>query len=383
MNADESELYFEREQSQIKHQVLAKYLERFARIVGKWSKGLIYVDAFSGPWNSVSSDLRDSSFAIALQQLRSARSTVEERYGKKLPITCIFFETNLDAFQQLDAFAKAQTDVEVIAINQPFESAVPELVRLIKSKQPGHFPFVLIDNKGWTGFAMDVIAPLVQIQPCEVLVNFMTGFIQRFIEDERDGLKASFRKLYGDDSYEQRIEGLKGRDREDAIVFAYADRLKQVGKYPFVSTALILQPTRDRTHFHLIYATRDLKGIEVFKNAERKALKLSETVRADAKRRERESVSGQKELFSGTDLPDTQHLATLQVHFENLAANALTALTKNSRDVRYDDLFATALYYPTVQELFFRRWISERGEVIGLAKKQVPKIKQGHVVTFR
>lgn len=75
-------LYYRREQSQIKHEVLKKYLERFAHIVGMWAKGLIYVDAFSGPWNSVDPNLSHSSFAIAVNQLRIARSTVAERFHR-------------------------------------------------------------------------------------------------------------------------------------------------------------------------------------------------------------------------------------------------------------------------------------------------------------
>ncbi len=378
--SEENDLYFQREQSQIKHEVLRKYLQRFARIVGKWAKGLIYVDAFSGPWNSVSGDLSDSSFAIAVEELRSARDTVSQKYGKILPVTCIFLETDANAFRQLDEFAIAQSDIQLIALNQSFESAIPDIIAQIRSKGRSHFPFLLIDPKGWKGFSMAAIAPLIQVSPCEVLVNFMTGHIQRFIEDEREGVKASFRRLFGDDSYERRIEGLEGRAREDAIVFAYAERIGEVGGYPYVSTALVLQPTRDRTHFHLIYATRDLKGIEVFKDAERKALKLSESVRSDAKRRSRQAVTQQMEMFTGNELPDTQHLDSLRQHFEMLADQALSALFKEKNEVPYDVAYATALRFPTVQQSFLRKWIASRGEVLGISPRKVPKIKCGHVV---
>src|SRR5690606_5328966 len=108
---------------------------------------------------------------------------------------CIFLEKDPEAFRQLDAFAKEQTDVEVLALNRGFEEAVPDLVRAIDSQRRGYFPFILIDPTGWKGFSMDVIAPLIRIQPCEVLINFMTSFIHRFIADEREGLEASFRKL--------------------------------------------------------------------------------------------------------------------------------------------------------------------------------------------
>ncbi|HEX9781371.1 MAG TPA: three-Cys-motif partner protein TcmP [Opitutaceae bacterium] len=355
MNPGDDALYFHREQSQIKHVVLERYLEHFAIFVGQWTEGIIYVDGFSGPWNSISSDFRDSSFAIALGQLRSARDAVRKAFNKDLRIKCIFMERNPDALVYLEAYARKQKDVEVTSVNRDFEAAVPDLVRMVKAQQPGYFPLILIDPTGWKGFSMEVIAPLIQIRPCEVLINFMTSFIQRFIRDERAGLETSFRKLLGDDLYKRRIEGLEGLEREDAIVSAYADRIAAVGKFVCVPTTVVLHPTNDRTHFDLIYATRHLKSVEVFENAERKALQLSQTVRADAKRRARESASRQAELFGGADLPERAHLATLQEHYETLAARAVFELIQERGEVPYDDVYAAAMRFPIVQETYLRK----------------------------
>lgn len=382
MSAEEDNLYYEREQTQIKHLVLEKYLARFARIVGRWAGGILYIDGFSGPWNTVSDDFKDSSFAIALAQLRAARDTVKEAFQKDLSIQCVFLEKNPSAFERLSAYASEQRDVQVKALNLPFEEAIPELVRIVEADEEKRFPFILIDPKGWKGFSMDTIAPLIRRAPCEVLVNFMTGHILRFIEDERGGVKASFRRLFGDNSFEEKIEGLEGQAREDAIVTAYADRLAFVGGYPYVSTALILNPTKDRTHYHLIYATRDIKGIEVFKDAERQGIKLAESNRAEAKRRERESSSGQLELLGGQVLPEREHLARLQEHFEALAAVMLAAKGNEAPECDYDDLFAAALRFPMVQKKFLDKWLSQRAEFIGLGSSRKPQIRQKHRVRF-
>ena len=67
-----NEDYAGREQSQVKHYILQHYLERFAHIIGsKWTT-ITYVDCFSGPWESQTKDHSDTSFAIALQELRKA-----------------------------------------------------------------------------------------------------------------------------------------------------------------------------------------------------------------------------------------------------------------------------------------------------------------------
>lgn len=383
MSDEDGDLYLEREQTRIKHHVLEKYLERFARIVGQWTEGILYIDGFSGPWNTVSQDFKDSSFAIALRELRAARDTIRKIRRKDLLIECVFLEKAPTAFEKLKAFAAVQTDAQVTTLNLPFEQAIPELVRIAESRKRTHFPFVLIDPKGWTGFSLEVIAPLIRVRPCEVLVNFMTGHIQRFINGGREDLRTSFRKLFGDDSYETRIEGLDGQEREDAIVATYAKRLAAVGGFPYVSTALVLNPTRDRTYYHLVYATRDIKGLEVFKDAERKALKLSEVVRADAKRRARESTSGQLEMLGGQDLPETEYLARLQAHFEAQATRTLAAMASDRQDWAYDELYAAALRLPVVQEAFLKRWLRDWADFANLGDDRSPKIRCGHRVHFR
>jgi len=73
------ELYEKREQSQVKHYILRKYLERFAHIVASRWSSITYVDCFAGPWNVRSPDFKDSSFAIAIEELRKARDTLPQQ----------------------------------------------------------------------------------------------------------------------------------------------------------------------------------------------------------------------------------------------------------------------------------------------------------------
>ncbi|HEY5792337.1 MAG TPA: three-Cys-motif partner protein TcmP [Chthoniobacterales bacterium] len=384
MSPQDDELYFRREQSQIKHSILDKYLERFARIVGKRWDGILYVDGFSGPWNINGDDFRDSSFDIALRQLRSARDTVRKTFQKDLKIKCIFLEKDAAAFSQLQNYAKQQTDVEVIPLNRDFEQAVPELERMIRKESQGFFPFIFIDPTGWAGFSMKLIAPLIQIRPCEVIINFMTSFIQRFINDERAGIEASFKKLFGDDFYKQEIDGREGLDREDAIVFTYAKRIAEVGGFDHVPITVVLHPTKDKSHFHLVYAMRNIAGLKVFKEAEQHALKLSEQVRADAKRRAREASSGQSELFGGREIPETIYASELLEHYESLARSSVHELIRDKKEVSYNNVYAIGMQFPMVQEKSLRSWITEIADVINLSPmKKVPKLNSEHRIRFR
>ena len=68
--------YEGREQSQAKHLILRLYLQRFAHIIGTWNDAITYVDCFSGPWDVQNANLSDSSFSIALDELRKAKQTL-------------------------------------------------------------------------------------------------------------------------------------------------------------------------------------------------------------------------------------------------------------------------------------------------------------------
>jgi len=91
------ELYAGREQTLVKHFILQKYLERFAHIIGSHWDVLTYVDCFSGPWNARSENFEDSSFTIALKELRNARDTHAKR-GRSLQLRCFFLEKNRAAY---------------------------------------------------------------------------------------------------------------------------------------------------------------------------------------------------------------------------------------------------------------------------------------------
>lgn len=292
----EKELYVGREQSFVKHLILRKYLQRFAFIIGSRYDVITYVDCFSGPWNVQSQELKDSSFSIALEELQAARAQHGIR-GKSVKLRCLFLEENPDAYAKLKQFADNARNAVVETRNCKLKDAIEDIVSFVKKGGARSFPFIFIDPTGWTGFAMDEISPLLQLTPSEVLINFMTGHILRFIESPDEMTQESFVRLFGSDSFRENLKGLTQRDREDAAVEEYSRVVARTGQFPFTSTSIVLHPEFDRTHFHLIYATRNTKGVEVFKEAEKAAMKEMQQVRAEAHKRKHERKMPQAELF--------------------------------------------------------------------------------------
>ena len=59
--------YHGREQTYLKHFFRERYLERVAYNIGSSASQFVYVDGFSGPWQSNNEVFEDTSFVIAVK----------------------------------------------------------------------------------------------------------------------------------------------------------------------------------------------------------------------------------------------------------------------------------------------------------------------------
>lgn len=384
----DEEIYVGREQTLIKHFILQKYLERFAHIVGSWRNVITYVDCFSGPWNVRSDKLEDSSFAVALTELRKARDT-HKKQGRSIQLRCFFLEKDPAAYARLKEFGEGVTDATIETRNATLEESVGRIVEFVKEGGIHSFPFIFIDPTGWTGFAMNTIEPLLRLNPCEVLINFMTGHIRRFLDSPQEPTQESLRQLFGSDAIRQKVQGLTRQDREDVAIEEYSQSVRTVGAFNYICSAVVLHPEIDRTRFHLIYGTRSQKGVQVFKEAEKKAMAVQEEARAEAQKRRREARTHQPSFLSGQELYDPAHYNALRDRYlaksRNLVLNDLRARGR----VPYDDAWALALSQPMAWESDLKEWIQEwqvegKIELAGFKPRQrVPHLGEGNYLVWK
>lgn len=377
--------YEGREQSLVKHFILRKYLERFAHIIFSWKTGITYVDCFSGPWNVRAEDLSDSSFAIAIQELRKARDTwIAKR--PNIRIRCFFLEKDRTAYSQLASFAAQACDAEVHTKNAKLEDSVTDILNFVDRGGAGSFPFFLIDPTGWTGFELDVIEPLLKRTPGEVLVNLMTSFVRRFIKSPDPETQRSFERTFG--PYRPSLAALQGlseQDLDDAIVEAYSNLVGETGRFAYVCNAIVLHPDIDSTHFRLVYGTRHLKGVEVFKQAEQAAMPVQEDVRARLRGKRTETEGGL--LFSPESMGRPQHYQGLRERYLRLSRRVTAESINSQAELPYDSVYALALKCPLVWEADLREWLADWRDhiaIVGLkARQRVPRHSQGVRVVRR
>jgi three-Cys-motif partner protein len=343
--------YEDREQTAVKHEILARYLSAFVPIVGDWAADIAYIDCLAGPWKSVGPNFEDTSFARAIGVLRDTRRVLGTR-GKSPSMRCLFIEKGPEAFSKLKAYCDGINDIEVIPKEWDLAEHIPDVVRFARERNKS-FPFVFIDPNGWETLEIELIRPILSLVPGEVLINFMTSWITRFLSDESKG----FRRLFSDDW--ERLVQLKGEEQEEEIVSSYARLVRLAGKFDYVCTLPVMKPSQDAFHYYMIYGTRHIKGVEVFKKTEEHVIPFMHETRAQAQQRRRFEQSGQHPLFGPqASYRETKFTRFLQRSLER-AKSELRRDLESSRNIRFDDAWANVMQHSGVTEGDLRDWLTE------------------------
>ena len=361
------EAYLGREQTYLKHFFLEHYLERVGYVIGMTYGSLVYVDGFSGPWRSAGENFEDTSFMIAIRRLRKVREGIENA-GRKVDIRCIFVEKDPKSFASLKQAVSGVTDLEVKPIPGEFENVIPEILDFIGKR----FSLTFIDPTGWTGFALRRIAPILRHRPGEVIINYMTDFLNRFGDQPEHA--QSFDEMMGGTGY-------AGLDEAGKIAF-YSERIRQVGAFEHVTSTRIKYPYADRSYFHLIYATRHLKGLEEFRRVEEKEIEEQERIILEATEFRRLVRGGQRSLFSPEELAGRRSFESELIEQKAKATNRLNRLLDERRRVSYEDVLRSLLELPLVFESIIQEIIrneKERGRIrIEGQTARERKVKKGH-----
>jgi three-Cys-motif partner protein len=294
---DSADPYVGREQTKAKHFILKGYLQELAFKILTFSD-FTYVDGFSGPWETQAGDYSDSSFMIAIHVLRDAQQIVA-RTGKRRKIRLILCEMDRAAYGRLQTvvapFHDPANGFEITTIHGKFEDAVPQ----IQAEIGASFPLIFIDPKGWKGYPLDKIKPLFKGKKCEVVVNFMYAFISRFANDKRPHIIASLDPILGGPNWNDRLD--PNMPRGAAVEKLFRETLKQAGGFDFVVSTKINKAIEERTHFYIVYGTKDLAGLLAFRKTEYRTLKEHEANRANARESRDAQQSGQALLMPGLD----------------------------------------------------------------------------------
>lgn len=292
------ERYSGREQAYVKHYFLSTYIERLVHKVAGSFAQVVYVDGFSGPWQSADEDFSDTSFGIALLALRAAKVSWS-KLDRQVQMKALLVEKSPKAFRALEGLQAKYPDVQIKAFNADFRGTIDQLLAEIPTSA---FAFLLLDPKGWK-IPMEQIAPLLRRPNSEVLFNFMFEFVNRAASMSTPATVAGLDELLPIGRWRENLAmvgaGLseeRAAARKTVLIDAFREVLRELGDYRYVAEVPVLRPVRDRLLYSLIYATRSATGIEVFRDSQIKTLTEQDTVRSATKAKA-SRTAGQSEMF--------------------------------------------------------------------------------------
>lgn len=337
------EHYVGREQAYVKHFLFRNYFSDLIHKIASVYGSVVYIDGFSGPWQSGSDDFADTSFGIALEAMRSAKQTWNQK-GRNVQMHAFLVEANQKAFQELEKVPARYPDIAV----RPYQGEfVPLVPTILKAMPPDSFAFIFIDPKGWR-IDIDAIAPLLRWPKAEVLYNFMFDFINRAALMSDSAIVSGLDALVKSGNWRQRLieveptaGGTIADRRKEILVDAFSQTLSQVGRYEFVAETPIFRPYADRTLYSLIYATRRAPGIEVFRRTQIKTLQEQEVIRKSAQ--QTKASGAQMEAFRPPEMTPSEteaYLATERTNAQEMLLE-LASATRNARS--YGDIWPRVL----------------------------------------
>lgn len=373
--------YEDREQTAVKHEILERYLSAFVPIVGDWAADIAYIDCLAGPWESTNPDFRDTSFGRAISVLRSTRQILKGR-GKSPTMRCLFIEKDSRAFQRLKQYCDKITDIEVTAKQWDFSQHVQDVVRFAKERSKS-ISFTFIDPTGWDTLGIELIKPILALEPGEVLINLMTSFITRFLIRPERGLGQLFPKDW------PKLAELSGEEKEENAVSCYANEVRIAGRFRYICTLPVMKSSQDAFYFHMIYATRHPEGVNVFKETEKYVIPVMHEMRAEAQERKKVEQTGQPGLFSPQTLYREARFTRYRDRSLEVARKELREKLLTSTKLSYDDAWAITMQYSAVFEADLRVWLTDWHEAGMLEitnqkpRQKVPRRNSGQELIWK
>jgi three-Cys-motif partner protein len=286
--------YHGREQSYLKHRVLEEYLLLWGMKIGSTApERLWYVDCFSGPWQSVSEKLEDTSIHIGLNVLATAVDTWRQQ-GRQISGHAIFVEKDPKAYAALVAhLATLDLGITTLPLFGEFGDHADDIARRL-GKDPA---FIFVDPTGFKGVGIRHIAKLANERMRDVLINVMFNHLRRFKDDPREFLREVFREFFGRDL----PLGLS----EDELMRTYRAGLKDGTTLRYAADLAMPHPTIERTWFRLVVAGHHPKVLEVFRTVEAEVMaNEAAQVRTSARDRKTEQRTGQLSLLDTSPARD-------------------------------------------------------------------------------
>jgi three-Cys-motif partner protein len=245
-----------------KHQLLRRYLQAWFPILGKRNRRLIYIDGFAGPGEYAGGE--EGSPLLALNTAH--QHVISKTLSPDTEVIFLFVESNharCENLRQKVAETHFPPSFRVLVEEGNFNDHLVELLNSIGAKESKIAPtFAFVDPFGFKGIPMQTLHKLLAHQRCEVVVNLMVDFVNRFIEHPNEDVTSHLPQTFGTDGVMQ-IPQSSG-DRITNLLDLYRHQLSIGAKF---CRRFDMKTTRNRHNYSLFFATNSADGICKMKEA--------------------------------------------------------------------------------------------------------------------
>lgn len=251
-----------------KHQILKYYLGGwFPKLSLGGHQRILFIDGFAGRGRYNNGEI--GSPIIALETLLDH---VAWDQMKSNEFVFYFIEKDEDNVANLEAviedFKNSRAPwpprVRTCVLDASFEETAEEIARRLAEQKARLAPtFAFVDPFGFKGMKMDTVARLLDHPACEVFVNFMVMYVNRFLEHEYMG--SNMNELFGLD-VPSILAGHSGGKRVQYLHDVYAQQLREVGGFTYVQS-FAMKNEYGNIEYYLFHGTRHEEGVGLMKDA--------------------------------------------------------------------------------------------------------------------
>lgn len=236
-----------------KHDILKGYLQAWYPILNSTNKRIVYIDGFAGPGEYSGGEPGSPIIALKTAKNHSLKLKSE--------IVFWFIEENKDRCNHLESIIKKEelptnfsVHVECGRFDERLTSTLADIENQGKHLAP---TFVFIDPFGISDTPFSVVDKILKNKKCEVFINFMSGFLNRF--GDLDLNKGHINDLFGTDAWQT-----EATRSEEGFVEYYQQRLGIIAKYV---RSFTMKNENNQTIYRLIFGTNSYDGLKKMKDA--------------------------------------------------------------------------------------------------------------------
>ncbi len=245
-----------------KHELLRHYLDRWFPIIGKFNQRINYIDGFAGPGQYSGGEKGSPIIAIesAMEHVKSGT------LAKHVIVNFVFVESNGAHAAHLEEQLKCMSipsQFTITVFEGAFRDKIGEILDKIEADKTSLAPtFAFVDPFGFSGIPMSLMARILKFPKCEVFVNIMVEFINRFLKHPDEAITKHFPETFGTPDV-LNIGSMPG-DRKNRILRLYTRQLKQ---YASFVRQFDMRGYQDQWTYSLFFASNAPKGFEKMKEA--------------------------------------------------------------------------------------------------------------------